>query len=421
MQKKKRNSNFIFVIFSLLIIIVVYLLVSIIRLFIDPTETTLVKNGELIKYEEVDGYIIRNEEVIDTKSYEGMMQNDVKDSTRIPKDGIVATYVSKSQEALIKKIDDLNLKIEEAMQNQKTIYSPDVKAIEASIQIQLYENIKNGIDLTSVQENKIKLNSDIKKKAQIVGELSPVGSKLKELISERTNYEKQINDAKRELRAPRAGLISYRVDGLEEVLTPKSISNLTYEDLKALKINTNQTIARDTSKIKIIDNFECLITTFMNSPESKSANLNDKLYLRFENTGETLVPATIEYISEEDDGRLITVKVETNVEELAKYRKISFDVVWWSYKGFKLHKSLVKPCDVVNQNGAKVATLDSVTIKKASYEEVAYVKIVKEFGDYVIVENYTDSEYIEMGFTKEDISNFQTLKLYNEVVVQKEK
>lgn len=421
MQKKKRNSNFIFVIFSLLIIIVVYLLVSIIRLFIDPTETTLVKNGELIKYEEVDGYIIRNEEVIDTKSYEGMMQNDVKDSTRIPKDGIVATYVSKSQEALIKKIDDLNLKIEEAMQNQKTIYSPDVKAIEASIQIQLYENIKNGIDLTSVQENKIKLNSDIKKKAQIVGELSPVGSKLKELISERTNYEKQINDAKRELRAPRAGLISYRVDGLEEVLTPKSISNLTYEDLKALKINTNQTIARDTSKIKIIDNFECLITTFMNSPESKSANLNDKLYLRFENTGETLVPATIEYISEEDDGRLITVKVETNVEELAKYRKISFDVVWWSYKGFKLHKSLVKPCDVVNQNGAKVATLDSVTIKKASYEEVAYVKIVKEFGDYVIVENYTDNEYIEMGFTKEDISNFQTLKLYNEVVVQKEK
>lgn len=421
MQKKKRNSNFIFVIFSLLIIIVVYLLVSIIRLFIDPTETTLVKNGELIKYEEVDGYIIRNEEVIDTKSYEGMMQNDVKDSTRIPKDGIVATYVSKSQEALIKKIDDLNLKIEEAMQNQKTIYSPDVKAIEASIQIQLYENIKNGIDLTSVQENKIKLNSDIKKKAQIVGELSPVGSKLKELISERTNYEKQINDAKRELRAPRAGLISYRVDGLEEVLTPKSISNLTYEDLKALKINTNQTIARDTSKIKIIDNFECLITTFMNSPESKSANLNDKLYLRFESTGETLVPATIEYISEEDDGRLITVKVETNVEELAKYRKISFDVVWWSYKGFKLHKSLVKPCDVVNQNGAKVATLDSVTIKKASYEEVAYVKIVKEFGDYVIVENYTDNEYIEMGFTKEDISNFQTLKLYNEVVVQKEK
>lgn len=421
MQKKKRNSNFIFVIFSLLIIIVVYLLVSIIRLFIDPTETTLVKNGELIKYEEVDGYIIRNEEVIDTKSYEGMMQNDVKDSTRIPKDGIVATYVSKSQEALIKKIDDLNLKIEEAMQNQKTIYSPDVKAIEASIQIQLYENIKNGIDLTSVQENKIKLNSDIKKKAQIVGELSPVGSKLKELISERTNYEKQINDAKRELRAPRAGLISYRVDGLEEVLTPKSISNLTYEDLKALKINTNQTIARDTSKIKIIDNFECLITTFMNSPESKSANLNDKLYLRFENTGETLVPATIEYISEEDDGRLITVKVETNVEELAKYRKISFDVVWWSYKGFKLHKSLVKPCDVINQNGAKVATLDSVTIKKASYEEVAYVKIVKEFGDYVIVENYTDNEYIEMGFTKEDISNFQTLKLYNEVVVQKEK
>lgn len=414
---KKKNNNIIFVLLSIIIIVIVILVINIVRLFIKPTETTLVKNGQLTKYEEVIGYIIRDETLIDNSGYEGILQTVVEDSSRVQKNGVVATYVSKSEESLMKKIEELDKQIQDAMESQQTIYNSDAKVLENSIQIQLYDNIKNNTNITLVKEGKMKLNDDIKKKAQIVGELSPVGSKLKELINERNGYEKEINNAKKELISPIAGLVSYRVDGYEEILTKKSISSLTSEKLFDLKLSPNQIISRDTSKIKVINNFESYIAIFMNSPESKEAQLNDKLYLRLDNTRDTLIPATIEYISEETDGRLITVKIETNIEELTKYRKINLDVVWWSYTGFKLHKSLISNIDVTNSKGTIIANLDYVTIAKAGYDEIAYVKVVKEFGDYVIVDNYSNDEYLKMGFIEEDIENFVTLKMYNEVIV----
>lgn len=414
---KKKNNNIIFVLISIIIIVFVILVINVVRLFIKPTETTLVRNGELTKYEEVIGYIIRDESVIDTSSYEGILEAEIEDLTRVKKDGVIAKYVSESEEYLMNQIKELDTKIQETMESQQTIYNSDVKMLENNIQIQIYENAKNVTNVNLLKENKMKLNEYIKKKAQIVGELSPVGSKLKQLIDERNGYEKEINNAKKELRAPVSGLVSYRVDGYENVLTKQSISSLNSEKLSSFKLNVNQIIPRDSSCIKIINNFECYISMFMDSKESMQAELNDKLYLRFEGKNDSLIPATIEYISEEDKGRLITVKIETNTEELAKYRKINLDVVWWSYSGFKLHKSLIKTKDVSNLNGEMVKNLNYVEIAKAGYNDEAYVKVVKEFGDYVIVENYSNEDYLEMGFTELDIENFVTLKMYNEVVV----
>ncbi len=420
MQKKKNNSNLIFVVLSLFIIMLVMLIIGIIRLVIQPTETTIVRNGELTKYEEVVGYVIRDEQVVDTSEYEGVMQKTLDDLTRVKNGGIIATYVSSSEQNLMKRIEDVDAKIQETMESQKTIYNNDAKALDANIQILLYDNLRNNKDITAINESKIKLNENIKKKAQIVGELSPVGSKLKELIDERTKYEKQINDAKKELYSPKAGLVSYRIDGFEEILTSDSISNLTIDALNSLKINSNQVIASSKTKVKVVDNFSCYIAIFMKSAESKEAKLDDKLYLRIENISNELIPATVEYISEEENGRLLFLKIENGVELLTKYRKLNLDVVWWNYSGLKLHKSLIGSKDVSTSNGNLISNVNYVTIKKAGYEDVAYIKVIKEFGDYVIVDNYSDEEYLELGFTEEEIKNFVTLKLYNEVVVNKQ-
>ena len=418
MQKKKRNL--IVILFSIISILIVFFTISIMKLFSKPLETTIVKNGKLTKYEEVVGYIIRNEEVIDTSGYSGVMQMKVDDSARVRQNGVIATYVSESEAQLVSQINELDKKIEQAMASQKTIYSSDAKALESNIQIQLYEAIRNNNDINSLQDNKAKLNNSIKKKAQIVGELSPVGSRLKELINERNQYEKQINDSIQELKAPKAGLVSYRVDGYEELFTKNNLSSLDMEKLDALQLNANQIILRNTSKIKIVNNFECYIAMFMDSPESKEAKLNDKLYLRFESVDANLIPATIEYISEEEKGRIIVVKIDTDIEELTKYRKINLDVVWWTYEGLKLHKSMIAKRPVVSVSGDVVTTLESVRVKKAGFSEIAYIKILKEFDNYVIVDNYTTEEYLEMGLKEEDIANFVTLKLYSEVLVDNE-
>ena len=137
----KKKSNIVLIVLLLILIIIISTIINVVKLFLKPIETTIVKNGKLTKYEEVTGYIIRNEEIVDTTEYTGVVQAKVEDSTRVSKNGIIATYVSESEGQLVERINDLDKKIEEAIASQQTIYSPDAKALESSIQIQLYDTI----------------------------------------------------------------------------------------------------------------------------------------------------------------------------------------------------------------------------------------------------------------------------------------
>lgn len=420
MKKQKKNQNLIFVLLSILIIILIYFIICIVRFFRQPADTVLIKNGEVIKYEEVVGYIIRNEKVLDTSSYEGTPKANVDDATKVSKGTEIVTYMSREKEQLTEKIAKLDDKIQEAMESKQTILPNDVKVLDSEIEIYLYTNVKESNNVYSIYESKNLINEKIEKKAKIAGDLSPVGSQLKSLIEERTSYEKQINDSEKILKTPEAGLVSFRVDNYENVLSPSVISKLTLAELEKIKINNNQIIPISTSKVKIVNNFECYIAIPMESEESKEANLNDNVYLRFDNTGDELINATIEYISEEDNKRIIVLKIKSNVEELTKYRKINLDVVWWSDKGLKINKEAIRYSEITGVSGDTVI-VPTVTIKKSSYTQDVFVKIVREAGDFAIITNYEDKELLNLGVPEELIEDRQTLKMYDEAVLIKNK
>lgn len=407
-QKKKKNSNLIIVVISTLIIILGYFVITIIQLFQKPVDTVLIKKGELINYEEVIGYVIRNEEIIDTSAYTGMKKWEAPDATKISKGSPMITYVSSSETEILDKIEKLDEKIEKAMESSQTVFDSDVKTIEAEIENYIYININDNKNLNSIREYKKYLNSRIETKAKIAGELSPVGSELKRLINERAEYEKVLNDSEKALIAPKSGLVSYRIDGKEDVLTYDAISLLTSKSLNELKITQDGSVPISSKEVKLIDNFACYIAVPMKKESTQNIKLNDIINLRFKNTGDTLIPATVDYISNEEDGVLVIFKVKSNVEELTKYRKISLDVVWWNAKGFKVTTKAI----IRNEND-----VPKVTVKKAYYMTDSFVKILKETDDYVIIDNYTDDELRELGVDEAFIKDRYTIKMYDEVLV----
>ena len=218
-QKTTANQNFIFVLISIFIIILAYFVVCIVRFFQKPASTVLIKKGELINYEEVVGYIIRDEEIVDTSHYDGMIKSVTDDATRVSKGSPIITYVSKSEEQIMDKIAKLDEKIDKAVESQQTIFTSDVKSLESEIESYIYTNIKENMSISSIKEYKKILNSNIEKKDKIVGELSPAGSEVKSLINQRTEYEKELNNSEKVLISPSAGLVSYRVDNFENILT----------------------------------------------------------------------------------------------------------------------------------------------------------------------------------------------------------
>ena len=146
MQKQKKNQNLIFVLLSILIIILIYFIICIVNFFKQPADTVLIKNGEVIKYEEVVGYIIRNEKILDTSQYEGTPKANVDDATKVSKGTEIVTYMSKEKQQLTEKIAKLDDKIQEAMESKQTILPNDVKVLDSEIEIYLYTNIKENRD-----------------------------------------------------------------------------------------------------------------------------------------------------------------------------------------------------------------------------------------------------------------------------------
>ena len=291
------------------------------------------------------------------------------------------------------------------MLNDTSLFSSDMKLLENQIDEKVAD-INQIEDSAKLAEYKKEINNLVTKKAQIAGDLSPKGSYLNQLIQERKQYESQLNSGAEYVKAPNSGIVSYKVDGLEETLTPDNFSSLSKEYLQSLDLKTGKLVATSEESGKIIDNFSCYIVTSSSSEEAKSAEVGNKLKIRLSNNTE--IPAEItNLIKEEEEEVMIILKIEKQIEELINYRKISFDLIWWDDIGLK----------VPNQAIVKQDNLDYVVRNRAGYLNKMLVKIKKQGEKYSIVESYSIEELKELGFSNEEIAKYKKIAIYDEVLL----
>lgn len=391
----------------LLAIIVLYVGYAIYRLIEKPTDTFLVENGSLSFEETVQGYIIRDETVVKGENYKNGMAQIKTEGERIAKGESIFRYYTKGEEDLIQKIRSLDIKIADAWESENNIFSGDIKLIEQHIEEKLNVAYHTN-DLQKVKEYKKDLNNYITKKAKIAGEKSPAGSYLKKLIEERSSYENQLNQGSEYVDSPRAGLVSYRVDGLEEKLTPSDFGILSKEMLENLHLKTGQIVTTSEESGKVIDNFACYIACILDSDSSKEAEIGDSVKLRLSNA--KVVDASVEYIAQQNDKEnLFVFKIEKYVEELVNYRKISLDVIWWNATGWKVPNAAIQ---------YEREDLAYVIRKRAGYADKIYVKVLKQNDKYAIIDNYEKStELQEKGVSEEEIKNRRKISLYDEITL----
>ncbi len=398
-QKKKILLSII------LIAILVYVIYTLYLLIKQPTDVFTVEKGNLYLEETDVGYVIRDEQVVKGENYKNGMEQIIAEGEKASKDEAIFRYYSSNEENLKKKIEELDIKIQDAMSKDMSYSNPDIKIIENQIDEKM-QNINKITDSAKLEEYKKEINSLISKKAKIAGENSPQGSYLKQLIEERKQYESQLNSGAEYVTAPKSGIVSYKVDGLEETLTPDCFSELSKEYLESLNLKTGKVIATSTECGKIVDNFYCYIVTISNSENAKNAKVGDKVKIRLSNNEE--IPAEIVNIANEsEDERLIMLKVEKQIVELTNYRKITFDLIWWSAKGLK----------VPNQAIVNVDNLNYVVRNRAGYLSKLLVKVTNVGENYSIVEPYESDELKEMGYSNEEISKYKKITLYDEILL----
>ncbi len=411
-SKKKKvqkiNMKKVRIAYVIGLVILIYFVYAIIQLIKQPTDVFVVENGSLSEEESAIGYVIRKETVVQGDNYKNGMIQIKTEGERVAKGDSIFRYYSNNEETLVKKIQELDIKIQDAMSNQTDIFSSDMKVLNSQIEDRLVEVAKSK-DIQKIAEYKKDITTRITKKAKIAGDLSPSGSYIKKLIEERTGYENTLNSGSEYINAPESGIVSYRVDGLENVLTPESFSTLNKKFLDELKLKTGEIVSTSEESGKIIDNFEAYIATSLESKEAKEANVGDAIKLRLSNSQE--ITAKIEYIIDEGESKLLIFKITNGLDLLANYRKITFDIIWWNYSGLKVPNDALVSKEV---NGKQVYF---ITRNRMGYTDEIEAKVLKQNDSYSIISNYTNDELKnDLGYNETQIKQAKTIVLHDEII-----
>ena len=405
MNNKKLNiSKLLLIIFVSIIVMIIIIraVVAIFNLIKNPTNTYFIKEGVITKEETQNGYVVRDETIVQGENYKNGMEQVVDEGQKVAKGEAIFRYFSDSEDDLKSKIEKLNQEINEAINNStENLFSVDTKSIDEKIEEELAK-ISDVNDIQKLQEYKKELNSYIEKKAEIVGDLSQSGSHLKELINEKKEYEDKLSNGSEYVYAPKSGLLSYKVDGLEEVLKPDDFSKYNKAFLDNLNLKTGQIVATSQEQGKIVDASNGYIIFTSSTDEANNAKIGDKVKIVLPSTNE--VEAEVTYITKENDNTSTIVLSYCNgIDELLSFRKISFDIIWWSESGYKVPNS-----SIFTEND-----LNYIIKTRGGYLTKVLVKVKKKTDMYSIITTYNASELNEINVEK---NTKTSINLYDEIL-----
>lgn len=392
------------VVIGVCIIISIYLLVLIINIIRKPTSNFVVEEGKIYKEEYTDGYIIREENLIEIPNSSNGIVAIRSEGEKVAKGESVYRYCVDNEEEINNSILDIDNQIQNTIDGieDEEYYSADIKIINAQINSKL-DSLYEIDDLQKISQGKSEIGNYLTKKIKIRAEDSN-NDELKSLLKQRDGYENELKENSSYIQADDSGVISYRVDGLESKLTSDDLSYLSESFLNDLHIETGKLIASTTDSGKIVNNFKCNIACILDSEEAKNCEVGKTIKLRLQDSKE--VPAKIVKKDQQASGKqLIVFEVTNSVVDLIKYRKVSFDVIWWSYSGLKIPNSAIK----------YEGDFAYVIRNRAGLKEKIIVKVLKSNDKYSIVENYTYSELKDAGYDMSSLSNKKTISVFDQI------
>lgn len=265
-------------------VIIAYIIWAMYLLIVHPTDVYIVSQGRISKEDETSGYIIRNEKVQKGENYTNGIYAIASEGQRVAINEPIFRYYSDEEKEITNQISDLNYKIQDLLEKEKNVTSADIKAIENQIEGKI-ENLNKLNNYQEINEAKKDIDTLISKKIRFIGDVTE-NKEIKNLVKERNSLESKLKKGSEYQKAPISGIVSYRVDGLEESLKPENFNEMNEQFFKNLELKTGQIISASNESGKIIDNFKCYIAVTLDSKEAMEAKVNDKVKIRISNAEE---------------------------------------------------------------------------------------------------------------------------------------
>ena len=384
--EKDKNKKIVIIISTLLLIGILILVVY--KLVFKEYETYNVVNGYAEKTTNTSAYIIKKESVIDL-SKSSVAVPLVEQDKRIEKDGIIAIYNNNGYQEYLERINKIDKQIEVLIKDLPSTYSTELDNINNDI-TKLIDNSKNTTSYIKMQEYKTKMDELANKKITLIGNLSPSGSKVQELITERKNVEKQYKSSSFAIKSTMSGCLSYKLDGLENKVNINDILNYKKENFENIISSYNEPVSNSFG-IKVVDNFKAYLFIKTNSKQNEEYIKEGTTYnIRIVNKSADVLKGTLVKTVKDNDNVYCVFEVTNNLENLIDLRQIDVEVIWKSVSGITIPNSAIRKDDEKN--------IEYVTaIYKGTYIDIP-IKIIMRTDTVSIIGEYTSDELEKLDF-----------------------
>ncbi len=374
-EKRKSRRGFItFLIGAFVLCVAVNVAMS----FNNRLETMIVRTGTEEESIAAEGYLFREQTIISAQE-EGYLYC-AKDEEQRVKIGETVAYIYKNEintsaMAELKSIEKDIAKIESGSQYRE-IYSNDAAKIEQSIGQQLGRVPALGYQgrIAEVDVIKDEVNSLIEDRRVITGEVQPKDNshELEILLQKKSALEAEHDIERTVVHAPTAGVFTSRVDGLEEMLDPKQIEEITpgyIRELngKSVKTESETRIESGWPIGKIVNNFTWSIAALVPVDMAEDMNVGNRIDIRFPDIDVHTVEGKISKISSEEGGKVVVV-VESNkyIDKIYSTSKVKVEFIKHHHEGYKIPSKSIRIVDgragvyVIRNNRARFVPVEII-------------------------------------------------------------
>ena len=406
MAKNKKSKKFKAILKIISFLVLIGLIIGIF-IYVSPSyHTQVVFNGVEELTLPLSGVVILDEELLSSDK-KGFAVMNYSDATRVlAKTHVASLYSSGIDEAKVSKLRELNEKIntlEVSLKNQnkdEALGDSSTSVLLKRMKRVSYYSSKG--DFSSLQKETTDLSNLI-----YGSNTEAQASKLESLKNEKMNIEGSIDANATEFFSKTAGVLYSKTDGYETSFSVEAANSITPSALETIMASKPVDYSKAGSQYifgKIVNNYEVTVLAVCNEADVADIMPDEDtkkiLTIKSPDITNGSVSCTVVSVSPPEDGKVVlSLLVSRNIESFIKERKIQFELVKKSYKGFRV------PCEAVREGENKDAVMES------------YVFAVK---DGVVVKKPVEILYKtdKYAIVKDDVQNPKNLLLYDLVITK---
>ena len=335
-KRRERNKRRLRLVFLIILLAVVFG-----NIFSKSSAANLetvkpIKNEYLDKID-TKGFLILNEKTYTARG-EGVVDYTVRDGERVPKDFVVANL------NLMTDVTDLKeelLKVQSAIEHKNQNLNPSNENFEITdTEINLMTTIQDSLiteEMSGVLEAIETLELNTKKNVDITEISSLINLSNQELEDRRDELSRQISTNNVVYKSENSGIVTYKVDNLEEVFTEDIIPDITYDFLREYSVidyegQKNQVNTGD-PLYKIVDNFNYYIAISIDDTNTiRGLKSGDNLDLNINSNIST--NGRIVEINKTDETAVVVVGLEDKLKEVGFDRQVDISIIKDKSKSF---------------------------------------------------------------------------------------